>query len=173
MLVANDTIYVRVNVSSGSSLTLRSAPSSSAAALGYLQNGEQLTLLAFDDDWACVCTSSGLEGFAARKYLLLPGETAQQPTVDDEAAENEPEASEGKGSFREIETDITICNITAYTRTTAKLYKSASASSTVLKNLDASVRVQVMAYNSEWAYVNCGGKNGYVLLKYLKAESER
>lgn len=174
MLVATGEMYATVSTSSGGTLTLRKSPYTSAKALGYLRNGEQVKLLAFDDDWACVYTSSDLRGFASRKYLLLPGEN-RQPVAEDtplekkDDSEDQEEADE-KGGFREIETDIIICDLKARTQTAVKLYKSASTASAVLQNIKASARVDVMAYNSKWAYVKNGSHKGFVLLKYLKAE---
>ena len=176
MLVATGTLYASVSVSSGSTLTLRKAPSTSAAPLGYLRSGQQVIVLAFNDDWACVRTLSGQSGFAARKYLLLPGEEGSQPAAEDQPLDKDEEESDdavqdaGKKAFKGVQTDITICDIDARTKTAAKLYKSDSTSSAVLVQLSASAKVKVMAYNSGWAYVQYGSRKGYVQLKTLRAE---
>ena len=176
MLVATGTLYASVSVSSGSTLTLRKAPSTGAAPLGYLRSGQQVIVLAFNDDWACVRTLSDQSGFAARKYLLLPGEEGSQPAAEDQPLDKDEEESDdavqdaGKKAFKGVQTDITICDIDARTKTAAKLYKSDSTSSAVLAQLSASAKVKVMAYNSGWAYVQYGRRKGYVQLKTLRAE---
>mgnify|MGYP002734904984 CR=1 FL=1 len=38
----------------------------------------------------------------------------------------------------------------------------------MLKVLPKNTQLTVTAYNKTWAQVTCGGKKGYVLLKYLK-----
>lgn len=169
MLVATGTLYAEVNLPSGGRLNLRSQPSTASAVLGNLMNGQTLVLLAFDDDWACVRTSAGITGFVSRQYLLLPGETPRQPVAEDQPAQKEEESSSPQ-KFKEVDTDITICDIQARTRSAVKMYKSNSTSSKVIAQLDASDWVRVYAYNSKWAYVKHGSQKGYVQLKYLKAE---
>lgn len=162
MLVATDTLYAYVSVSAGSSLTLRRAASTASAAVGYLTRGTRVTMLAFDDDWACVRAPSGVTGFAARRYLYLPGSSSGgQPVVED--VPREPE------KFREKKTGITVCNRAALTRSATELYRSYSTDSAVLARLPASTKVRVTAFSKKWAYVAFGGRNGFVLLKDLKA----
>ena len=181
MLVANGTIYAYVNVSAGSTLTLRKAASTSAAPVGYLSRGTQVQILAFDDDWAYVRTTGGKSGFAARRYLYLPGsDSGSQPVAQDEPKE-ENSGSDGNGSgsgsssaafekFKQIKTDIVFCNIPARTKSKVKMYKSYSTSSVCLGTLSASARVTVLAYNKQWAYAKYGGTKGFIQLNYLKKE---
>lgn len=180
MLVANGTIYAYVNVSANSSLTLRKAASTSAAPVSYLKRGAQVQLLAFNDDWAYVRTTGGVSGFAARRYLYLPGsDSGSQPAVQDTPKQEKPNSSSGSGTdssesafhkFKEIKTNIVICSIPARTKTQVKMYKSYSVSSAVLGTLPASARVTVMAYNKQWAYASFGSKKGFIPLNYLRKE---
>ena len=50
MFVPVGTLYNYVRVSSGSALTLRSKPSTSAATVGTLARGARVRVLAFDED---------------------------------------------------------------------------------------------------------------------------
>ena len=164
MLVATGELYAYVNVASDSSLTLRKAPTTASASLGYLRRGAKVQMLAFDDEWACVSTEAGVQGFVARQYLYLPGNSAgDQPVANDEPKE---ESSKG---FREVKTSIVFCRRAAIVRTDARLYQSYSTASAVLATLPASAKVTVAAYNQKWAYVSCESGKGFVLLKYLKA----
>ncbi len=161
-MVATGKLYVYVDVVAGSSLTLRRAPSTGAAAIGYLARGEELQMLAFDDDWACVRTKSGETGFASRSYLYFPGSsTGEQPVVEDEPKE------EGK-KFKEVKTDVVLCDRQGRAREDVELYKTYSTDSKVLTSIPASAEFSVMAYNQRWAYVRYNGKNGFVLLEKIR-----
>lgn len=173
MLVVTGTLYAYVNVSANSTLTLRKAPSTTAAPVAYLRRGTQVRMIAFDDDWAYVRTGSGVSGFAARRYLYLPGsDSGSRPTEPPEAtAAPKPTATpkpSSSGKFREVKTNVKFCRIPARTRSQVKMYKSYSTGSSVLGSLPASAKVTVLAYNSSWGYVSFGGKKGFIQLKYLK-----
>lgn len=184
--MANGTIYAYVNVSANSSLTLRKAASTSAAPVAYLKRGAQVRVLAFNDAWAYVRTSAGKSGFAARRYLYIPGsDSGSHPTVQDTprkentgtASSNKGNAGSGTGSseaafekFKEIRTNIVICKIPARTKAQVKMYRSYSTSSAKLGTLPASARVTVLAYNKQWAYASFGSHKGFIPLKYLKKE---
>ena len=176
MLVANGTIYAYVNVSADSSLTLRKAASTSSAPVAYLKRGAQVQMLAFDDHWAYVRTTAGKSGFAARKYLYLPGsDGGSQPIVQDTPKQEAPaQKPESSGSafekFKEIKTDIVFCKIPARTKSQVNMYESYSTSSAKLGTLPASARVTVLAYNKQWAYASFGSHKGFIPLKYLKKE---
>lgn len=178
MLVVTGTLYAYVNVSAGSTLTLRKAPSTSAAPVAYLSRGAQVRMIAFNDDWAYVRASSGASGFAARRYLFLPGSdsgsipTAQatkKPEATPKPQATKKPAASSAGGFREVRTDVKLCNIAAKTRTKANMYQSYSTGSRVLGTLPAATRVTVLAYNNSWGYVSFGGRKGFIQLKYLKA----
>ena len=163
MLVATGELYAYVNVSSSSSLTLRRAASTSSSAIGALRRGAKVQLLAFDDDWACVRTDAGATGFAARRYLYLPGSSSGGQPV----AEDEPK--EVFSGFREVKTSVVFCRRAAKLKAEAKLYHTYSTASATLAVLPASAKVTVTAYNAKWAYVSCESGSGFVLLKYLRA----
>lgn len=166
MLVATGTLHAYVNVTAGSSLTLRKSPSTSAVAIGYVQRGVRVTVLAFDDDWACVRTEAGVTGFAARAFLYLPGDSGGGQPVAEDVPKQEEEKS---GRFTEKKTGIVFCNRKGVTRVQTKLYKTYSTASAALLSVPQAKQVKVMAYNKNWAYVSYGGKKGFVLLKDLKA----
>lgn len=179
MLMANGTIYAYVNVSANSTLTLRKAANTSSEPVAYLKCGTQVQLLAFNDAWAYVRASSGKSGFAARRYLYLPGsDGGSQPEVQDTPKNEKPnQGSNDTGSsedafenFKEIKTNIVFCKIPARTKTQVKMYKSYSTSSAVQGTLPASAKVTVLAYNKQWAYAGFGSYKGFIPLKYLKKE---
>lgn len=175
MLVATGTLYAYVKVSEGSSLTLRKAASTSSAPLAYLKNGAQVLLLAFDDEWAYVRSASGTSGFAARRYLYLPGADEEQGKAEDtpkqeETAAPEEDTSASSKKLTEVKTEIVFCDIEARTTAAVKVYQSYSTSSAQIGSLKADAKVTVTAYNKNWAYITVGSRKGFVQLKYLKAE---
>jgi len=138
-------------------------------------------MLAFDDDWAYVRTTGGKSGFAARRYLYLPGSDSGSQPVAQDTPKQENSGSGGNGSgtnsseaafekFKQIKTDIIFCKIPARTKAQVKMYKSYSTSSVCLGTLPASAKVTVMAYNKQWAYAKFGSTKGFIQLNYLKKE---
>ena len=169
MKTVSGTKYVYVSVSAGSTLTLRETPSTSGAFITALARGTKLQLLAYDDEWTLVRTSSGQQGYAARAYLSVSApEATTAPQADtaeslfDDNGSIYPDMAKTGG-------DIVICNRAARTRRTTVLYRKNSASSTALAEIPSGAHVTVTAYNDSWAYVTYGGKSGFVLLKDLKA----
>lgn len=162
MLVVTEDIYLYIDVRSGSTLTLRSRPTTVSTALAYLDRGAKVKLLAFDDDWACILTENELQGFAAIQYLsesYIQPESAVQPETGSQP--------EWMRSFKRIDTNVVFCNLSGKTVAAAKLYRSASTSSAVLGTIPAGMQFSVLAYNNEWAYVSRKGISGYVKLKYI------
>lgn len=162
MLVVTEDIYLYIDVRSGSTLTLRSKPTTVSTALAYLDRGAKVKLLAFDDDWACILTENELQGFAAIQYLsesYIQPESAVQPETGSQP--------EWMRSFKRIDTNVVFCNLSGKTVAAAKLYRSASTSSAVLGTIPAGMQFSVLAYNNEWAYVSRKGISGYVKLKYI------
>ncbi len=161
--------YVYVNVSAGSTLTLRDAPSTDGTFMAALPRGTKLQLLAYDDTWTKVRTSSGKQGYAARAYLSVtkPETPATAAPGSDGAMFDDngsiyPDMQKSGG-------DIVICNRAARTKRSSTLYKKNSTSSAALAEIPSGTRVTVTAYNDSWAYVTYDGMNGFVLLKNLKA----
>ena len=172
-MVAVKDIRLYINVKSGGTLTLRSRPSTDSDALGYLRRGDQVKLLAFNDDWACIRDESGRQGFAAVRYLqeeyIQPDATATPaPERPDDDDDDQPAWMR---SLKRVDTDVTFCNRKAQAATDAKLHRSASGSSSVLGTIPSGMEFTVLGYNSEWAYVTRKGIYGFVKIKYIKLVS--
>ena len=239
-----------VNVSSGSSLTLRKGPTTSSSAITQLKRNTPVYVLAYNSEWARVRTLFGTTGYVAKRYLRVSNDTT--PTTPKPTATPKPpsmtsvsgtkygyvvksklnmyetsstssevlhtlrygtkvrvhaynktwcyasydgdkgflpmsgmsnkkpsssssssSSSAGSSSayfngFKIQNSGITFCQIKAKTTAKVKLRKKNSTSSAVLKVLPKNTQLVVTAYNKNWAYVTCGGKKGFVLLKYLK-----
>ena len=169
MFVPVGTLYNYVRVSSGSALTLRSKPSTSAAAVGTLARGARVRVLAFDEAWALVEATGGVRGFAALRYLSAVAVPEDQPTAEDVLRTPAPtEAPEEEDSVRIVDLDVVFCDISARTTASAVLYRKNSTSSSRVCTIPADAKLTVTAYDKSWAYVKYGGRRGFVQLRYLK-----
>lgn len=169
MFVPVGTLYNYVRVSSGSALTLRSKPSTAAAAVGTLARGARVRVLAFDEDWALVEATGGARGFVALRYLSAAAVPEDQPAAEDELRTPAPtEAPEEDEDVRIVDLDVVFCDISARTTASAVLYKKNSTSSSRVCTIPADAKLTVTAYDKSWAYVKYGGRRGFVQLRYLK-----
>ncbi|MGN0185595.1 MAG: SpoIID/LytB domain-containing protein [Aristaeellaceae bacterium] len=169
MFVPVGTLYNYVRVSSGSALTLRSKPSTSAAAVGTLARGARVRVLAFDEDWALVEATGGARGFAALRYLSTAAVPEDQPAAEDVLRTPAPtEAPEEEEDVRIVDLDVVFCDISARTTASAVLYKKNSTSGSRVCTIPAGAKLTVTAYDKSWAYVKYGSRRGFVQLRYLK-----
>ena len=169
MFVPVGTLYNYVRVSSGSALTLRSKPSTAAAAVGTLARGARVRVLAFDEDWALVEATGGARGFVALRYLSAAAVPEDQPAAEDELRTPAPtEAPEEDEDVRIVDLDVVLCDISARTTASAVLYKKNSTSSSRVCTIPADAKLTVTAYDKSWAYVKYGSRRGFVQLRYLK-----
>ena len=169
MFVPVGTLYNYVRVSSGSALTLRSKPSTAAAAVGTLARGARVRVLAFDEDWALVEATGGARGFAALRYLSAAAVPEDQPAAEDELRTPAPtEAPEEEDSVKIVDLDVVFCDISARTTASAVLYKKNSTSGSRVCTIPAGAKLTVTAYDKSWAYVKYGSRRGFVQLRYLK-----
>ena len=169
MFVPVGTLYNYVRVSSGSALTLRSKPSTSAAAVGTLARGARVRVLAFGEAWALVEATGGARGFAALRYLSAAAVPEDQPAAEDELRTPAPtEAPEEEDSVKIVDLDVVFCDISARTTASAVLYKKNSTSGSRVCTIPAGAKLTVTAYDKSWAYVKYGSRRGFVQLRYLK-----
>ncbi|MDO5322582.1 MAG: SpoIID/LytB domain-containing protein [Clostridia bacterium] len=169
MFVPIGTLYNYVRVSSGSALTLRSKPSTSAAAVGTLARGARVRVLAFDEAWALVEATGGVRGFAALRYLSAVAVPEDQPTAEDVLHTPAPtEAPEEEDSVQIVDLDVVFCDISARTTAAAAMYRKNSTSGSRVCTIPAGAKLTVTAYDKSWAYVKYGSRRGFVQLRYLK-----
>lgn len=56
-------------ISGAARLNLRESPSKSANILGLLEPGTKVTIEEIYDNWAYVCTESGVKGYVMKEYI--------------------------------------------------------------------------------------------------------
>jgi len=117
-------------------------PSTSSDSI-KVKKGTELTLLAVDSTWALV-EGNGYGVYILKSNLSLVDEELSTPTPKPTAA---PDLS---GSIE--------CTVTA---STLNVYEATSTSSARLTVLEYGDEVQVIAYNSNWAYLHYEGIYGY------------
>ena len=123
-------------------------PVGTALALETLPDGAAMRLNAYTDEWALVTSASGVEGYIPRTALTL------QTDVDSD--------SDG----------IIVAQDDLYGLLTkdAGLYVNADDSIDPMRTLEEGSYVQVLAYNSAWAYVRTADREtGYIKLNCLSA----
>jgi len=139
-----------VKLSSGT-LNVRKTPSTSAASVGKLSNGNTVTVTAQTTvssvKWYKVTTSSGAVGYVMAKYITL-------------------------GSSSSSGTTTTTTTTYTVRTTTMKIYKSRSGSSTVLATAKKGESITLVTkYSSGWAQVKYGSVTGYCNFNSLTASS--
>jgi len=131
--------------------------SSSASKLGTLSYGQAVTVRAYNAKWAYI-ELNGRFGFCALSGLIRANSYTEE--------ENNP--------FEEPSTsNPALDNAIPATVTAASLnvYSSPSTSSKKLGTLQKGIQVNVIKYNSTWAYIEFSGTYGYCGIKGLTRNS--
>ena len=131
---------------SAQSVDVLQLPVKTALALKTLSRGASVRLDAYTDAWALIATADGVEGFIPRDALTL-------------------QSGGGTGDITAASEDM----IGLLTED-AGLYVNADDTVAPRQSLNKGLYVQILAYNSAWAYVRTAdGLNGYVKLSSLSA----
>ncbi len=139
-----------VNITSTSSLNLRSSASSSATVIGKLSRGTEVVVLSELSSWTKVRVD-GKEGFVSSKYL-----SSEKPGV----AEKEEPITE------EIENKTTqYVNVSL--GSSLNMRTSPSISASILVKIARGVEVQVYSESNGWAKIHVYGHDGYVNSSFL------
>ena len=161
-------IYARLQLDDeGSSMHLRSGPSTETESVCILAHGAVLQVLGTSGEWANVRTQAGETGYVKSKYLVAvdatpaPAVTAEPtpeatptpaPTVTPTAAPDAPVYAQLKLS----------------SGNSMNLRQGPSTSSKVVTVLKNGAVLQVLGVQGEWSQVrNSAGKTGFVKTKYL------
>lgn len=140
--------------------------SESSGLVATLSRGQKLLLRAYNDKWAYV-SAGDRKGFALRSGL-----TASKPSVD-AAPAGEPLPGEESlagpsgGPVKKVKGK----KIVAIKENLTVLYSSWSTGSQQLAWLEKGDKVRLLAYNTEWAYVNNGKQKGYVQMSAITGQA--
>ncbi|MDR2514484.1 MAG: SH3 domain-containing protein [Christensenellaceae bacterium] len=139
------TATVRLSTNS-STLNMRSAPSSSASVVTWLNNGTQLGVLEQrSDGWLRVRTSGGLEGYVSAAYVTL--------------------SSIGTPTYTPGPTPTT--QLGTVTASQLNVRAGASSSSAKVGTLNYGAKVKILGESLGWYRVEFGGLEAYAASAYI------
>jgi len=137
-----------------------SAARTSAPAVSAMEKGDCALVLAYTVSWVLLETENGAQGFVPIGRLQAIPKAEALATPAPTAA---PEGDPGHVTVLSGAKNMYV------SASTAVMYKSFSESSERMYTLAYGTRVQMGAYNEEWAYIRYNGKLGFVRLSSLTA----
>ena len=145
-------------VVSTASLKVYKKASTSSTKLGTITFGQQVTVHAYNENWAYI-SLNGNYGFCALRGL----------TKVTSSEEVEPEIPEEDEVVTPSLDDAIPGTVTA---DSVVVYASASTSARKLGTLKKGAEVNVLEYNSSWAYIELNGNYGYCSVAALTPTSQ-
>ena len=122
----------------------KASTSSSSASISA---GTRLEIIAVSGDWAYIRNAGGTYAYILKKYLSDPNAPTATP-------------------------DLSKAIPATVTDSSVKVYKKASTSSDVVGTLKRGAEVNVVNYNSTWAFIELKGNYGYCKLSALTKNSD-
>lgn len=144
-------------VARGSAVVYESSVTSSDR-LTTLYSGEEVTVIARNNSWACIRTDDGVTGYVQLAAIVRKAQTTPAPS---EAPSDDFET--GDGVITETVPAIAVAN--------TYVYKSASTASQKQGVLVAGTQVTVLRRSGSWAYITREGKYGFCNLNALQRYS--
>lgn len=144
----------------GGKLNLRKTASSGAKVLTRIPNGTALTIVEKGSRW-CKVTYKGETGYVMTSFLIF-GATDTTPDEEKPTATTPP-----------AQEDSSALKATVYCADGGKLNlrKKASGSAGVLKQIPTGTVLTILEKGSTWCKTTYGGKEGYVMTKFLVFDS--
>lgn len=132
---------------SADGLKVYKSASASSQYLGSLSYGETVTVMAYNNTWAYI-EKGGRYGYCKVSGLVKIANATPAPSNSD------------------VVNPVDIIPATVIADS-VNVYSSASASSEKLGALKKGARVNVVAYNATWAYIEGGGRYGFCYIRAL------
>lgn len=147
---------------SATKLPVYKSASTSSQKLGNLYYGQQVTVYAYNENWAYICLNNRY-GFCALNGLVkgsISTPDTDLPTTDDTTDENNGNGGNNAADlFDAIPATVTASSVV--------VYESASTSSKKLGKLNKGAEVNVLQAGDSWAYIELNGNYGYCALSAL------
>ena len=124
------------------SLRIRSAANTNSTILGYLKQGEKITVLGKANGWAKI-SYKGKEGYVSLSFVKVEGK-------ETEHIESGPQET---GTI---------------TATSLRIRSAANTNSTILGYLKQGEKITVLGKANGWAKISYKGKEGYVSLRFVQ-----
>lgn len=141
-------------------LRVRSGPGADYDIVAYLNDGDTVTVLSVEGDWAKIRTADGQEGYTSVEFLNI--EEAPAPETDTQAESETP--TEGETAAQEAEGTATISTTSGRLR----VRSGPGANYDIVAYLYNGDTVTVLSIDGEWAKVRTeDGEEGYVSVSFL------
>ena len=141
-------------------LRVRSGPGADYDIVAYLNDGDTVTVLSVEGDWAKIRTADGQEGYTSVEFLNI--EEAPAPETDTQAESENP--TEGETAAQEAEGTATIST----TNGRLRVRSGPGANYDIVAYLYNGDTVTVLSIDGEWAKVRTeDGEEGYVSVSFL------
>ena len=158
-LQMNEAGSATVSTSNGR-LRVRSGPGADYDIVAYLNDGDTVTVLSVEGDWAKIRTADGQEGYTSVEFLNI--EEAPAPETDTQAESENP--TEGETAAQEAEGTATIST----TNGRLRVRSGPGANYDIVAYLYNGDTVTVLSIDGEWAKVRTeDGEEGYVSVSFL------
>ncbi|MFS0646706.1 SH3 domain-containing protein, partial [Siminovitchia sp. 179-K 8D1 HS] len=146
------TKYVSVNP--GSTLNLRSTPSTGGAVIGRLSKDTQVTVLSESNGWSKI-TAGGKTGYVSSQYL------SGKPASSTSAKPSPPSPVKTATKYVSVNPGSAL-----------HLRSTPSTGGAVIGRLSKDTQVTVLSESNGWSKITANGKTGYVSSQYLAAGSQ-
>jgi len=151
------TVTKYVNVSSGSSLNLRTKPSTTSSVIVKLAKDVSVTVISESNGWSKIKVY-GKEGYVSTTYLSTKKTTSTTATNKTSTSKPASTVSEEKQVVKYVNVDQ---------NSTLNVRKSASTTSSVLTKLKSNTKVTVLSDKNGWSKIKVNNIEGYVSSQYL------
>ena len=145
--------------------------STSSTCLGTLNKGEVVTVGAYSDNGWAYIRLNGKYGYCKYESLAKVDETEAEPTATATATPT-PTPTATPTVAPTATPDLDDAVPATVTVTKLVVYKTASTASTKLGHIYKGEEVNVIKWNSTWAYIEMDGKYGYCKVSGLTKTSE-
>ena len=161
-------IYARLQLDDeGSSMHLRSGPSTETESVCILAHGAVLQVLGTSGEWANVRTQAGETGYVKSKYLVAVDATPAPAVTAEPTPEATPTPAPTVAPTAAPDAPV-YAQLKLSSGNSMNLRQGPSTSSKVVTVLKNGAVLQVLGVQGEWSQVrNSAGKTGFVKTKYL------
>ncbi|WP_066228881.1 SH3 domain-containing protein [Heyndrickxia sporothermodurans] len=161
-VLTSQNVVKSVNVDAGSSLNVRSKPSTNASITMNLVKGTNVTVLSESNGWSKI-KANGKTGYVSSKYLAAAN--TRKPSSVSKPTTNPPKKpSSAKTVTKYVEVDA---------GSSLNMRNKAATNGTIIAKLAKGAKVTVLSESNGWSKIQANGKTGYVSSKYLAAVNTR
>ena len=142
-------------------LRVRSGPGADYDIVAYLNDGDTVTVLSVEGDWAKIRTADGQEGYTSAEYLIIEEAPAAEASTE---AESEASAEAGTAAEQEAEGTAVISTESGRLR----VRSGPGANYDIVAYLYNGDTVTVLSIDGDWAKIRTeNGEEGYVSVSFL------